>query len=68
MICERCYKNTLAHTMSIFNTQTICLDCKDEEKTHPDYEKARDAELAAVRSGDHNFPGIGWTPIPKVKS
>lgn len=59
MTCERCGKDTLAHTMSMFNTQTICLECKEIEKQHPDYERAREAELRAVQSGDYNFRGIG---------
>jgi len=44
----------------MFNTQTICLECKAIEKTHPKYEDACKAELEAVRKGDYNFPGIGW--------
>lgn len=45
--------------MSMFNTQTICLDCNDREERHPRYEAARDAEGEAVRNGDMNFHGIG---------
>ena len=36
------------------------MKCAGEERQHPDYRMAADAELAAVRSGDRNFPGIGW--------
>ena len=46
--------------MSRFNTDTLCLKCIEEEKLHPDYQKAAEAELAAVKRGDFNFPGIGW--------
>jgi len=54
--------------MSRFNTDLICPDCEDEERRHPDYEKAAAAELAAVRAGNYNFPGIGWVrPEPKVE-
>ena len=42
------------------HTDTICMKCAGEERQHPDYRMAADAELAAVRSGDRNFPGIGW--------
>jgi hypothetical protein len=59
MICERCYTDTLSHTMSTFNTQTICLKCKEKETQHPDYERARDAESAEVRRGNYNFQGVG---------
>lgn len=59
MICERCFKETNGHTMSIFNTQTICFACKDAEKLLPTYEEARRAEMEAVQNGNYNFPGIG---------
>jgi hypothetical protein len=45
--------------MSMFNTQEICLDCSDAERKRPDFEAAREAEAAAVRSGDYNFKGVG---------
>jgi len=57
--CQRCYKESIAHTMSRFNTDLICMDCEEKEKKHPDYQAAADAELKAVQSGDMNFPGIG---------
>ena len=34
--------------------------CEQEERNHPDYTKAAEAELAAIRAGDYNFPGVGW--------
>ena len=46
--------------MSRFDTSAICMKCAEEERKHPDYRMAADAELAAVRSGDRNFEGIGW--------
>lgn len=46
--------------MSMFNTQTICMDCNDSEKQHPKYKEAQQAELEAVKAGNYNFPGIGW--------
>ena len=45
--------------MSFFNTQMICMDCSEKEKTHPDYPRAREAEREAMGRGDYNFPGIG---------
>ena len=45
--------------MSIFNKDRICMVCKEKEKAHPDYQKAVDAELQAVKSGNMNFAGIG---------
>ena len=46
--------------MSRFNTDVLCQKCIEEERSHPDYEKAAEAELAAVRRGNTNFSGIGW--------
>lgn len=60
MKCQRCSNETKAHTMSMFNTQTICLECKAVERKHPRYEEACQAELEAIRRGNYNFPGIGW--------
>jgi hypothetical protein len=57
--CQRCHAGTLATIISMFNTEEICLDCKEEEEKRPDYQKAVDADRAAVRSGDTAFRGIG---------
>ena len=46
--------------MSSFNTDVLCQKCIEEERNHPDYEKAAEAEIAAVKRGDTNFLGIGW--------
>ena len=45
--------------MSMFNTDTICMACKDAEQKQHDYEAAREAECAACAAGDRNFKGIG---------
>ena len=57
--CERCGTGTDVTIMSMFNTQIICQECKEEEKQHPDYEKAVDADVAEIKKGNFNFPGIG---------
>jgi len=57
--CDRCYQDTLSCTGSQFNTEMICRDCAEKERAHPDYERARAADQAAVRARDYNFPGIG---------
>ena len=60
MTCERCGADPIiSSTCSIFNTEQICLVCQRREEAHPDYESARAAEAAAVRSGNYNFPGVG---------
>ena len=58
-ICERCGKKTTAFTMSMFNEEHICMECKEKERQHPDYQRARDAEHEAVKNGNMNFSGIG---------
>lgn len=60
--CDRCGKETRVRIMSVFNTDDICMECKEAEKKHPRYQYAREAEADAVRRGDYNFPGIGWEP------
>ena len=57
--CDRCGAELKVRTMSMFNEDVICLECKEKETQHPDYEKARDAEMAEVRKGNYNFKGIG---------
>jgi hypothetical protein len=59
MTCQRCGKETLSYTMSFFNTQEICPECTERERAHPEFERAREAELEACRGGNLNFPGIG---------
>ena len=59
MRCQRCGKETNVHILSVFNTQDVCLQCKEAEEEHPQYERARKAEDDAVRRGNYNFPGIG---------
>ena len=55
VICERCKCKTSVVTMSWLNTQMICLECSDKEKFHPNYALAREAERAAVESGNYNY-------------
>lgn len=57
--CQRCYKESNSSIMSRFNEDLICDDCEEKEREHPEYQKAHDTELAAVKSGNMNFPGVG---------
>lgn len=59
MICARCGKETSMHTMSMFNSDDICLECLEKEKAHPQYREACEAVRSAEREGDYNFKGIG---------
>ena len=57
--CNRCGDATRATIMSKFNTQLLCLPCKEDERLAPGYAAADQAEVAAVRAGARNFPGAG---------
>ena len=58
--CDRCGSSLSAgRTMSMFNTDCICMKCAEEERSRSDYGEACDAEMDAVRHGDKNFRGIG---------
>lgn len=59
--CDRCGDPLRARTMSKFNRDTLCMACKQAERECPGYIDADDAEVAAVRGGDYNFPGVGLT-------
>jgi hypothetical protein len=59
MTCDRCGKDSLAYTMSIFNTDEICMACKDKERAHPAFEEARRVESEQVKAGNFNFQGVG---------
>ncbi len=57
--CDRCGKDlSKGRTMSMFNEECICLECKEKERQDKDYEKAVKAEHEAVKRGNYNFPGI----------
>lgn len=59
--CDRCGGSLEGgRTMSMYNTDCICMKCKQEERKREDYHKACDAEREAVKNGDRNFKGIGW--------
>ena len=59
MKCERCGREARVSIGSMFNTEQVCLDCKEREEAHPLYAEARRREAQAVRQGDYNFRGIG---------
>lgn len=44
MTCFRCGEPD-ALIMSMFNTDMICMDCKEKEKERPDYDKAEAQDL-----------------------
>ena len=58
--CQRCGVKSNASTMSWFNTDLICMDCADKEKSHPKYQEAKDRENEEVQKGNLNYEGIGF--------
>lgn len=67
-LCQRCFKKTNTTTMSIFNTQMICPECKQNEKNHPDYLTAKEYELLHVKSKNYNYEGYGLPIDRKMRS
>lgn len=62
--CERCGAPLNGvRTMSMFNTQTICMECSEKERNNPMYDKALRADHEAIKSGNLNFEGIGYEEI-----
>jgi hypothetical protein len=62
--CDRCngsLKN--GFSMSAFNTDALCHQCKIVEQNHPDYNLAKEIERQEVLSGNRNFPGVGWPGV-----
>lgn len=57
--CERCGTEARVTIMSMFNTQVICMSCKEVERKHPRYEEAVQRELEECAKGNFNFEGIG---------
>jgi hypothetical protein len=57
--CDRCGKDLKGgRIMSMFNTDCICLDCKDKERYEAEYQKAVEAEREEIKKGNYNFKGI----------
>lgn len=48
IICARCYKVTNVTTMSWFNTQMICSNCRKQEENDPRIKQAKEMERQAV--------------------
>ena len=64
--CERCKKDSNVTICSFFNTEMICMECKDKEVKHSDYKKAVNKEKEEVLNGNYNFEGIGLPNDLKV--
>ena len=59
--CDRCGGSLKGgRTMSMYNTDCICMECKRKETQRADYHKAVEADHEHIKAGDYNFKGIGW--------
>lgn len=59
--CDRCGGSLdSGRTMSMFNEQCICMECKDKEMQRTDYNKAVEADHEQIKQGNYNFEGIGY--------
>ena len=59
-LCDRCKKPLNgARIMSMYNTDCLCMECKEAETKRDDYKKAQEADINAIKKGDYNFAGIG---------
>lgn len=59
--CDRCGAPLDGvRTMSKFNTQTICMECSEKERSNPRYDEALKADHEEIKSGNLNFKGIGY--------
>lgn len=57
--CDQCGASLKkGRIMSMFNTDCICLNCKEKEKNRQDYPAAVKAEREAVSNGNTNYKGI----------
>lgn len=67
--CDRCGGSLEGgRILSMFNTDVLCMKCKDEERKRPDYKAAQEADIAEIKKGNYNFEGIGLnTQERKVK-
>ena len=57
--CDRCGGNLeKGRTMSMFNTECICMECKEKERKDPQYKEAVQKEREELLRGNTNYHGI----------
>ena len=57
--CDRCGKDLKnGRIMSRLNTDCICIECSEKEKSEKDYKRAVERELEEIKKGNYNFKGI----------
>ena len=66
--CDRCGGSLEGgRILSMFNTDVLCMKCKDEERKRPDYKAAQEADIAEIKKGNYNFEEMGYNNERKVK-
>lgn len=58
--CDRCKSKVKSYTLSWFNTDYICMNCRIAEEKHPDIELAKATDINELRKGNYNYEGIGY--------
>ncbi len=59
--CDRCHGSLDGgRTMSMFNEDCICMECKYKETQRDDYGDSVAADHEQIRRGNYNFKGIGY--------
>ena len=57
--CDRCGGSLKAgRIMSMYNTDCICLTCKDKEAKRDDYDEAVKADHEEIKKENYNYKGI----------
>jgi len=57
--CDRCGGSLKGgRIMSMYNTDCICLSCKDKESKRADYGEAVKADHEEIKKGNYNYKGI----------
>lgn len=58
-LCDRCNGSLEeGRIMSMYNSDCICLKCKEKEMKRSDYDKAVKADHDEIRKGNYNYKGI----------
>lgn len=57
--CDRCGGNLKGgRIMSMYNTDCICLSCKNKETKRAGYDQAVKADHEEIKKGNYNYKGI----------
>jgi hypothetical protein len=65
--CNRCADPLLVYTMSRYNRDILCTQCREDEKDLPSYAAAEEAEIKQVRRGNYNFAGVGLSSDDRAR-